>query len=126
MSPAAGTVTDTDNRSLLLREEFEWALDCIQTRNCRVYMGESQDQDQDEVEGDSESEDGNENENENRISVLSPYFDLMNHDMSVRTIFEVKYPNQQGAPFTEPVLTVRYEDGGVKKGDQVYLNYRRY
>ena len=125
MSPAAGTVSDSDSNSFLLREEFEWALDCIQTRNCRVYISESQDG---ESESESESEDNNENENENenRISVLSPYFDLMNHDMSVRTIFEVKYPNQQGAPFTEPVLTVRYEDGGVKKGDQVYLNYRRY
>ena len=28
--------------------------------------------------------------------------------------------------FTEPVLTVRYEGHGVKKGDQVFLNYRRY
>ena len=157
---------------LIKREELEWALDCVQTRNCRVDLNmisslnkngkenivEGEDNtmnsDVNTIEYNDQEDDKHlENNNDNRLSVLSPFFDLMNHDVNVQTVFEVKKPStllsssstsstssiSSSSPpslfaasqtinsdiYTEPVLTVRYEGHGVKKGDQVSLNYRR-
>ena len=61
------------------------------------------------------------------LRVLSPFFDLMNHDNTVNSVSELKYQNngfESGSVENEPVLTVRYEGHGVKKNEPVTLNYR--
>ena len=200
----------------ITRNEFDWALDCVQTRNCRIpletkndriipgdvpvkrrvlagldysegniedtigereWVGEEGRQSEVRVEGkditvegrgitanwyleeeqegekekEKEKEEEMEMEKEGReeewekeeeeeegeggesISVLAPYFDLMNHDTTVNTVFElINLPKKHGFGLemveieTEPVLTVRYRGHGVKKGAQVSLNYRWY
>ena len=184
----------------ITRNEFDWALDCVQTRNCRIpletkndriipgdvpvkrrvlagldysegniedtivegeWVGESesdgeggveginltekqgeekekeneeeQEEEEEEEEQENEEEGEEEGEGGESISVLAPYFDLMNHDTTVNTVFElIDLPKKHGFGLemveieTEPVLTVRYRGHGVKKGAQVSLNYRWY
>jgi hypothetical protein len=151
---------------LILREEFEWALDCVQTRNCRLPVGEEM-----EIETVEEMEIiqsellgpcvGIDYDDEylptpidstalpsNDLHVVAPFFDLMNHNQNVQTVFELKRPKPDGShrgenenenvnvnenenedenenEVQEDMLTVRYEGHGVKKGDQVCLNYRK-
>jgi hypothetical protein len=108
----------------ITRNEFDWALDCVQTRNCRVPLGrDNKGEREGGVEGEREGGDS--------ISLMAPFFDLMNHDAKVNTVFELKnLPIKHGFGLetveTEPVLTVRYRGHGVKKGEQVSLNYRWY
>ena len=142
--------------------EFNWALDLVQTRNCRVpkldatsdlnqilddkeEMPSQKDRSVDESIGINrryidEEGIGRENMMEtvvneqnirkaDSISVLAPFFDLMNHDSSVNTVFELRFlPQNNGFDKKDgpiiPFLTVRYEGHGVKKGEQVCLNYR--
>lgn len=74
------------------------------------------------------------------VHVVAPFFDLMNHNQHVRTVFELKRPkpdsfhgggneinneNENENEYQEDMLTVRYEGHGVRKGDQVCLNYRK-
>lgn len=156
---------------LINREELDWALDCVQTRNCRINLNikdksnglgfedeERDGENNDKISNNIPMENSEINE-EDRLSVLAPFFDFMNHDKDVQTIFELKYsPSSSSSstssstpstptssssttsittsPFSsddlsddvyrEPVLTVRYDGHGVKKGEQVCLNYRRY
>ena len=132
--------------------EFNWALDLVQTRNCRVPklddtsdLSLTSDKNEKislqkdgsvaeniEIEGENVTETVVNEQNirkSDSISVLAPFFDLMNHDSSVNTVFELKFlPQNNGFDEKEgpiiPYLTVRYEGHGVKKGDQVCLNYR--
>ena len=139
--------------------EFNWALDLVQTRNCRVPKSDDVsdlnqlfDNDEDislqegdgidesiEINRDNVDEIGIEvmetviseqiTRKSDSISVLAPFFDLMNHDSSVNTVFELKFlPQNNGFDEKEgpkrPFLTVRYDGHGVKKGEQVCLNYR--
>ena len=143
--------------------ELNWALDLIQTRNCRVpkldtthgdiygqldgkvqknddydysikfyndfnadYVGEVEEVSKMEINGQFLRK-------SDTISVLAPFFDLMNHDSSVNTVFELKFLpennvfNNSADLFgraSVPYLTVRYEGHRVKKGEQVSLNYR--
>ena len=144
--------------------EFNWALDLVQTRNCRVpkihncgekdtkkitnsmfeynvkyhYNNNSADYDiHSEIKMEQKNLYVKKNEENERnfdsFSVLAPFFDLMNHNFSVNTIFELKYlpeidvfNSSIESSKTEiiPYLTVRYNGHGMKKGEQVCLNYR--
>ena len=100
--------------SSVTREEFDWALDCVQTRNCRV--GNS---------GDSSSS----SSSDDTSNVLAPFFDLMNHDPSVNSVFflseEHDNDNHESLAHTSSMmLCVRYEGHGVSSGGDVCLNYR--
>ena len=152
--PSSRNINSYDKLKISL-SEFNWALDLVQTRNCRVpKLDATSDLNLvfDNNEKISLQKDGSvgknideiEIEEENvietvkneqiirksdSISVLAPFFDLMNHDSSVNTVFELKFLRQNNGfdgkegPII-PFLTVRYEGHGVKKGDQVCLNYR--
>ena len=156
--------SEEGNSCLINREELDWALDCVQTRNCRVDLNDiisstkiareerlkgddkTMKTEVNVIEDDNNEDDDLDNNSDNRLSVLSPFFDLMNHDKNVQTVFEVRqrstppsFSSSSSPPpsllavsdtfnfdvCSEPVLTVRYEGHGVKKGDQVSLNYRR-
>lgn len=144
------------DKSMISLSEFNWALDLVQTRNCRVpkledasglnlisvenekitslkdrSVGESVGMNREIYCGNVMETAVNEEitRKSDSISVLAPFFDLMNHDSSVNTVFELKFlPQNNGFDEMEgpiiPFLTVRYEGHGVKKGEQVCLNYR--
>ena len=154
--------TDYYDKLKICLSEFNWALDLVQTRNCRVpkldaisdlnqivYENEKlslqkdggvdesieinrENIDEIEIVGENVMETVIDEQNirkSDSISVLAPFFDLMNHDSSVNTVFELKFlPQKNGFDEKEgpiiPFLTVRYEGHGVKKGEQVCLNYR--
>jgi hypothetical protein len=74
------------------KSDFEWALDCIMTRNIKVYRIDV------------------------GINVCVPFFDMMNHNSSVVTLFELNMDSK--------TIDVRYTEGPpTLKGEEVYLNY---
>jgi hypothetical protein len=80
------------------RSEFEWALDCIATRNTKL-----------------DTEQG-------PVNFMVPFLDFMNHSPEVSTRFELVKRSVD----EEPVIQVRYCSGqGVKCGEEVFLNYGR-
>jgi hypothetical protein len=139
-------------------KELHWALDIVQTRNCRIPTT-AIDINNLNINNENQSDDGNNDSNDDNNdskhdqsnddycdenfddkndsdinNVVAPFFDLMNHSPNVNTVFELltsSAPASKGplgilsSPVeTEPYLTVKYKGHGVKKGDQIYLNYR--
>jgi hypothetical protein len=108
---------------------------CVEGINLTEKQGEEKEKEKENEEEQEEEWEKEEEEGEGgeSISVLAPFFDLMNHDTTVNTVFElINLPKKHGFGLemveieTEPVLTVRYRGHGVKKGEQVSLNYRWY
>ena len=79
------------------RAEFNWALDVVQTRNCRAACGRH---------------------------LLVPVFDLMNHCSSVNSAFDVVVEDGGMEGGGSQWLCVRYQGHGVAAGGSVELNYR--
>ena len=128
----SGSNDENENNSKsrkISKFEFEWALDIVQTRNCRIPLYSYV-----EVEVGEEVKEVVEEEKEvvtSCLRALAPFFDLMNHDNTVNTVFELKNENdnnelEMGSVYKEPVLTVRYEGHGIKRNEEVTLNYRWY
>ena len=77
------------------RAEYDWALDVVQTRNCRVQG----------------------------TNVLAPVFDLMNHNANVNSVFDVVVEEEVEGE-EAGWLCVRYQGHGVAAGGNIELNYR--
>ena len=114
---SGNTALDNTGSPPVTREEFDWALDCVQTRNCRVG-----------------SSSGSNSGDDDARNVLSPFFDLMNHDPSINSVFflaelhdndnhEASYSTSSSSS-SMLMLCVCYEGHGVDKGGDVCLNYR--
>ena len=162
-----------DSSCLIVRGEFEWALDCVQTRNCRLPLeieggvegreeagGVEQETEEMQYEGSqpeplgpcvgidydneylpTQLDPDSSNDIPSAVHVVAPFFDLMNHNQEVNTVFQLirrkscdpddgndgngENGKKGGNDSEEDILTVRYEGHGVKKGDQICLNYRK-
>ena len=80
------------------RAEYDWALDVVQTRNCRVQG----------------------------TNVQAPVFDLMNHNANVNSVFDVVVEEEEEGEEAgcSSWLCVRYQGHGVDAGGNIELNYR--
>lgn len=138
-------------------KELQWALDIVQTRNCRIpitavdinnpNINKENQYDDDKFDNNDHNNDSkldqsdddycDENfdaRNDFDVNVVAPFFDLMNHSPNVNTVLELLTSPAPASKVplgllsfpaeTEPYLTVKYKGHGVKKGDQIYLNYR--
>lgn len=110
-----------------LPERLEWMLNCVQTRNCKVPIDDSLLSYPNLFKNWSLHQDG--------INFVVPFFDMMNHDSTINSRFEIKFRHKftsnvvSGDSYRgntddlEPVVAVWYSGHGLKKGQQICLNY---